>query len=278
MPTTIEYQLFSALNYDWKSLASSNAALQIDSKLKAWVTACNANAGNASKQITVLRDPNSSTGTRTGWVIRFTDGTQPGFMFHFANTIASGNSASGARVDYFPLSGWTDNTANDGYGGITGAVSSDTSIGWYITGVAAEFIIASSTDANQEFFAVGWNMANNISYRDCFIFFKDTNNNWVGQANRSTSKRGVVQNPQKGLQAITALQVPPITSPLHLSRLAFISNGTYAGGEDTSQRLVYPAHPKLWSANTTKFSFGGYYAANGRVFYGITHQNWVVEA
>lgn len=276
MPVSVEYQNFSLATYNWKSTDSGNAPLQINSKLDAWVAAVNANAVNASKQVTVLRDPLDSTGTRTGWVIRFADGTQPGFMLHFASTIASGNSTSGARAELFPISGWTDNTTNDGYGGIASVVSSDPSLGWYISGGQAEFIIASSTDSGEEFFILGWNMANNTSHRDVIAIFKDTNGNWAFEGDDIGTRYGIMQNTQLGsLQAITSIQAIPISG--HLSKLAFIAAGTYSGGTDASDRLVYPAHPKLWMASATAFGFGAYYTANSRQFFGISQYDWVVE-
>lgn len=276
MPVSVEYQNFASGTYDWKSTDAANAPLQINSKLDTWVAAVNANAVNASKQVTVLRDPLDSTGTRTGWVIRFTDGTQPGFMLHFANTIASGNSTAGARAELFQISGWTDDTTNDGYGAIASVVSSDTGIGWYISGGQAEFIIASSTDSGEEFFILGWNMANSTSYRDVLAIFKDTNGNWAFEGDDGGGRYGIVQNTQLGsLQAITSIQSIPISS--HLAKLAFIAAGTYSGGTDASDRLVYPAHPKLWMAQSTAFGFGTYYTANSRQFFGISYIDWVVE-
>lgn len=277
MPVNVEYQVFSSLNYDWKSLATEQAAFQIDSKLKAWVAACNANPGNSSKQITVHRDPASSTGTRTGWTIRFADGVLPGFMFHFASQITSGSSISGARAELFDTSQWTDNTSNSGYGGIGTIISSDTGIGWCISGAAAEFIVAQSSDPGQEFFVLSWNMANSTAYRDVFAFFKDKNDNWACEWDDGGVRYGIAQNPQKGLQRISLIQAAPITSPFHLSKLCFVSDGIYSGGEDASERLVYPAHPKLWFASTTNFGFGSYYAGNGREFIGLSYFDWVVE-
>lgn len=275
MPVSVEYQLFSALNYNWKSTDVANAPLQIDAKLNSWITAVNANSVNASKQVTALRNPLSSTGTRVGWVIRFADGTQPGFMLHFASQIASGNSTSGARCELFPISGWTDNATNDGYGGIANAVSFDLSLGWCISGLAAEFIVASSADSGQEFFILGWNMANNTAFRDVVAIFKDTNGNWAVEGDDGGGRFGIVQNPDLGLQAITTIQAIPIASTL--AKLCFIANGTYGGGTDGSNRLVYPAHPKLWFASGSAFNFGGYYTANNRIFFGISQNDWVVE-
>jgi hypothetical protein len=279
MPVVIEYQNFTTLNYNWNSNAAANAPMQIDTKLKAWVAAVNSNAGNSAKQITVMRDIASSTGTRRGWVVRLTDGVGPGFMLHFANQIASGNTTSGARCDLFPQGGWTDNSINDGYGAITGVLVAEASLGWYISGGQAEFIIASSADANQEFFILGWNMANSTSYRDCIALFKDTNNRWVGFVARATLRRGVVQNPELGLQAFSGIQVAPISSPPQLVKLCFTGNtGTYAPGTDSTNLLVYPAHPKLWMSSTAStFNFGGYYAANGREFFGLSQNDWVLE-
>jgi hypothetical protein len=280
MPVSVEYQLFSALNYNWKSTDAANAPLQIDAKLNSWITAVNANSVNASKQVTALRNPLSSTGTRVGWVIRFADGIQPGFMFHFASIITSGNNTSGARGELFPISGWTDNTTNDGYGGIVNVVSSRTSIGWYISGAAAEFIIASSSDPGQEFFILGWNMANNTPYRDVIAIFKDTNGNWAVEADDGGSYYGIFQNPDLtsnvALQGIGSVDSHPFTNSI--GRIPFItSSNSYTGGQNASNRLVYPAHPKLWITSDTAFNFGGYYAANNRVFYGVSQRNWVVE-
>jgi hypothetical protein len=279
MPVVIEYQNFPTLGYDWTSNNAASAPLQIDVKLKAWVAAVNANSGNSAKQITVLRDIASSTGTRRGWLLRFTDGVGPGFIFQFANTIAAGNSGGGARCDVCPQSGWTNNTDNDGYGAITSQLFIESSIGWYMSGTQAEFIIASSADANQEFFILGWNMANSTSYRDCLAFFKDTNNRWVGFIARSSLRRGCVQNPELGLQSFSGIQSAPITSPAQLVKLCFTGNtGTYSPGTDSTNLLVYPAHPKLWmSSSATSFNFGGYYAANGRVFFGLAQYDWVLE-
>jgi hypothetical protein len=277
MPVSVEYQIFGTLNYDWKSTNAANAPLQIDAKLNAWIAAVNANNVNASKQVTSLRNPLSSTGTRVGWVLRFAGGTQPGFIMHFASQIASGFSTSGARCELLAISGWTDNATNDGYGGITSVVSLDTGIGWYISGASAEFIIASSADPGEEFFILGWNMANSSNYRDVIAIFKDKNGNWAAAGDDGGIIFGIVQNSTLGLQAITTQQSNPISSPANLAKLCLIANGTYTGGQDASNRLVYPAHPKLWFASSSSFGFGGYYAANNRTFLGISQFFWVVE-
>jgi len=148
------------------------------------------------------------------------------------------------------------------------------------SGAAAEFIIASSSDPGQEFFILGWNMANNTPYRDVIAIFKDTNGNWAVEADDGGSYYGIFQNPDLtsnvALQGIGSVDSHPFTNSI--GRIPFItSSNSYTGGQNASNRLVYPAHPKLWITSDTAFNFGGYYAANNRVFYGVSQRNWVVE-
>jgi hypothetical protein len=176
MTVAFDYQAWSSASYNWLDSADPGAVTQqITAKLNAWIAAVNANASNASKQITLLKGPTDSTSANyRGWSLKF-DSSSSGATFY---TRLHTTSTDNLYVVFGE--GWSDDGSQGGYGAITGTFSADGSISFYTSGQIAEFAIASETTDGEEFICVGWRLANNYIYSDCLIFFKDSEGEWAG--------------------------------------------------------------------------------------------------
>jgi len=308
MPVTLQYQTFSASipasGHNWGSNDADNIAPQTDSVLKSWVAACNANANNATKQITVLRDINSALvpATSRGWVLRLLNTASIGFVASFL-AVATGDATSD-RWEYRIMNGttgnlgWTDNTANNGYGTFTSVLGSAlTNTQWlsYSSkgGTAKDYIIAYSTDNAQEFFSFNWrHNPGDTSLTGGFLIFKDNNNNWITVATQGNGTTYGVATVANNFYTPVNILSTPVFNNTRLGRVVFFPTVTTgvipatgasidigANGENIPDPYILAAHPQLLmtDTNTTRFNFGGELIANARSFYGIHRYYYVVE-
>lgn len=176
MAVTVEYQSWLSGAYNWldKTTATS-APLQIDEKLSAWIAAVNANASNATRQLSIKKGPSNSTSTNfIGWVIELassTTGAGPFYVRFYTSTTTN--------LIYTASAAWTDNGTNGGYGQSSGNTSNSSSNSFYTSAQLAEFSIATETANGQEFFCLGWRQASNNSYSYAILIAKDKNGEWA---------------------------------------------------------------------------------------------------
>lgn len=261
MAVTMDYQAWTSSLYNWldKTTATS-APLQINDKLDAWVASVNANASNASKQITVERDPSNSTSANfVGWVIKL---ASPNAGSTFYASLYS-NATTAATASFH--AGWTASTTNGSYGTQTNPTSTTTGVAWYTSGQNAEFAVATETQDGQEFFCLGWKVGTNTSYSGTFLLFKDTGGEWAGLAYVANSPFGTFWLPthstptrQYGVGLVTiAADLGLTLDPLILK----VASTTYYPAAGNSVTLsVTPASPNLLASNlgSVGFSFGRY--------------------
>lgn len=282
MSVVLEYQAWGNFDYNWRGTETTDPARQIDQKLKAWVATVNAKSGNSGKQITVERDPASTTGVRVGWIIRFTDNVGPGWIVRFYSTISTGFSNSGILHSYGNQEQWTGDATNDGYGSMSNTISTITPE-WIVDGVSGEFLIASSTADNTEFFIIGWKQGTQARYRQCLAFFKDQNNRWASIGTSGTSSSfitGIYQRPDTNTNvALNNSNTANLgTNVLGKTPYTAATNNLTAGVNENIMAFI--AHPKVWqtgTSNSTSFDFGGYYTVNNRKFFGINRTHLVIE-
>jgi hypothetical protein len=187
----MDYQAWTSAEYNWldKTTATS-APLQINDKLVAWVAAVNANASNATKQITIEKGPANSTSTNyVGWVIKLASASS-GSTF-YASFFS--NSTAQATVSFD--SGWTAGTGNGGYGAFTAPSSSIPTAYFYTSGQAAEFAIGSETENGKEFFCLAWKASATANYSGTFLVFKDSNGEWAGYTYTTSNTYGTFYLP-----------------------------------------------------------------------------------
>lgn len=308
MPVTIQYQTFSASvptgGHDWGSNNPDNIAPQIDTVLKSWITTCNANSNNATKQITILRDINNAIAPATsrGWVLRTNITSTIGLIVSFqAKTTANSYDA----YDYRILNGttgnfgWSDTASNNGYGTFNSTLGSAfTDTAWFAYsskgGSSKDYIIAYSTDNAQEFFTLNWKLGGtDTSWMAGFIIFKDNNNNWMSVATNSSGTTYTVATISNNFYTPCNAFIPNIFTNSRLYRPIFtptVTSGIIPGtgvsvdiavnGANIPDSNLLVAHPNVFftDSNTTRFNFGGELTVNSRIFYGIHRYYWVVES
>lgn len=184
MAVVVEYQAWDSASYNWlDKTTSTSAPIQINNKLDAWVAAVNANASNTNKQITVEKDPSDSTSANIiGWVIKLaSDSTNSTTYAEFRTTSATQHTVG-------TYSSWTTGTANGGYGTM-GATGSSTSSSFTTSGSSAEFIVATETANEEEFFCLAYktSSASVSNGSGCLLLFKDTAGEWVVYIGQSSS-------------------------------------------------------------------------------------------
>lgn len=176
MAVSVEYQAWAAGTYNWLDRTTSTAApVQVDNKLRAWITAVNANPSNASKQITIEKGLADGTGSFVGWTIKLAS-PSPSSTFYLGLFTDSTTSFS-----YSARSGWASSTSNGGYGTFSGLTSGASAS--FTTGGTngSEFIVATETLDTEEFFCLGFksNSTSNQTGSGSFLIFKDTAGEWA---------------------------------------------------------------------------------------------------
>lgn len=177
MAVSVSYQTWASGSYNWLDTTTSSAApQQINNLLSSWVTAVNGNAANTNKQITVIKSPASSTSANfVGWVIQAASNSTNST---FITRIYSSSTTN--LVCTFSES-FNDSGANGGYGATSGVAATDSTVTWATSGVTAEFIVATETDNEKEFFALGWRLGGDSTNRaDLLLIYKDTAGEWAG--------------------------------------------------------------------------------------------------
>lgn len=175
MAVSVSYQTWTSDTYNWLDTSTSTAVTpEIDSLLDTWVAAVNGNAANTNKQITVTKSPASSTSANfVGWVIQAaSNASGSGFFTRFYTSTTTNLVATFSET-------FTDNGTNGGYGAAAGANATDQSISFATSGVVGEFVVASDTVNEQEFFALGWRVNSLTTQSDQLLIYKDTAGEWA---------------------------------------------------------------------------------------------------
>lgn len=180
MAVVLEYQAWAAGTYNWlDKTTSTSAPVQIDSKLRAWITAVNANPSNATKQITIEKGlSDSSNSNYVGWTLKVAS-SSPNSTFYiglFSTTTGSPALNMSAHQT------WSSSTSNGGYGTFGGSTSGTTGSGFTVSGSnGAEFIAATEVADTEEFFCLGFksNSTQNQTGSGSFLIFKDTAGEWA---------------------------------------------------------------------------------------------------
>lgn len=174
MAVTLEYQAWTSSTYNWLDRTTATSApVQIDAKLRAWITAVNANPSNASRQITIEKGLSDGTGNFCGWTIKV-GGTAAAttYIGFFTNT------ASAAFIAVYQT--WVTGAANGGYGTFSGSTVGSTSNSFTTSANAAEFIVSTETADAEEFFCLGYktNASSGQTGAGVLLIFKDTAGEW----------------------------------------------------------------------------------------------------
>lgn len=188
MAVVLEYQAWTSANYNWlDKTTSTSAPVQINDKLTAWIAAVNANASNASKQITVEKGITAGTSANfVGWTLKLGSAaanavTYIGFFSNAANSVFMGNYQT-----------WTSSTSNGGYGTFSGASSTNTGAQFNTSANAVEFVVATETLDTEEFFCLGYKTSSSSasSASGSLLVFKDTAGEWAVCIDNSGSNYG----------------------------------------------------------------------------------------
>lgn len=283
MVVTDKYFSAPIADYDWNGTTASDIMPILQVELEAWIASCNSNGGNINKQLTLLKGYADNTGNTRGWVIQcgYGDGTN-NFVFAFLQNTAATNSTSAGSYRILDDANYTNDSGNNGYGTFGSTLFTTSSVGWYTSGTASDFIVAYSSDANQEFFSMGWNHQNGgASYQDGFIIFKDQNDRWGVITCDSSSVKGVYQQNT----SYNLIEVDRITDSFdsgYLMRgrfLPFSSAMTGLGFSPGNKVDVasYFAHPQLYVCDGVDFRLGGHLTDGTNNFFGLMQYYFVLE-
>ncbi len=259
MAVTVEYQSWDSATYSWLDNSTSTAApQQINDKLTTWITAVNANASNANRQVTLVKSPASSTSAAfVGWTLKFDSNTSGSPFWVKLHTTTSVNIAC-----YFGTT-YTDDGSSGGYGLTGGTAVSDTSVLYASSATSGEFVVASETANGEEFFAISWRIGSDTAKSDCLLIFKDTNNEWAGVfTDGATVTAGTLYMTQHTTPARTmSVQffVNYNASSTALAPFQLWTNGGLPAANNYYTAFVMPKSPSLYLAgSSTNYSFGRY--------------------
>lgn len=174
----IKWQRWESGVYDWFGQTAADPVPSIEAELDAWIATVNGNASNSGRQITKMRGAADSTGGNyCGIVLRFgaNSNTEHAYFKY-------GCFNSTSRKHYLGTA-YTDDTADGGYGNVSGGPS-DTIVSWYTSGQEANFLIISGTVDGQEYFIFGPSFGSNPDYNYCdgFAIIKGVSGEWSFQS------------------------------------------------------------------------------------------------
>jgi hypothetical protein len=268
MAVTLEYQAWTSATYNWLDRTTATSApVQIDAKLRAWITAVNANPSNASKQITIEKGLADGTGNFVGWVIKIGGTAAATAYIAFFST-----SATAASVGTYQT--WATGTANGGYGTFSGNSSATGFAQFNGNANAAEFIVSTETADTEEFFCLGYKTSSSSisSGSGVLLIFKDTAGEWATVADNNGS-------------AFTSFYMPTHTTPqrlyggfyvqfgasqnISIDPLCLRANGTgqFPAANNFFTTCSIAKSPHLYASTQTSiaYQFGRYAVlANGR--------------
>lgn len=267
MAVTVEYQSWDSTSYNWlDKTTSTSAPLQIQDKLSSWITAVNANAGNANRQLSIKKAPTDSTSANfIGWVIELASSTSGAGPFYIRFY-----SSSTTNIIFTASAGWTNDGTNGGYGAASGNSASDSSVSWATSGVTGEFSVATETANGVEFFCLGWRLNNSIAQSDQLLIFKDSNGEWGSLFSDGGAVCGnyfMAGNATPAINYGVTVGLVGINSNSGVLSRLILQNGstTYVpatGNEYTN--LVTPASTALYAtATTTEYGFGRWAPLSG---------------
>lgn len=264
MAVSVSYQTWSSGTYNWLDTATSTAApQQIDNLLDTWVAAVNGNAANTNKQITVTKSPASSTSANfVGWVIQAASNSSGSGFFTRLYTSTTTNLIATFSETF------TDNGTNGGYGAAAGASATDTTISFATSGVVGEFVVASDTVNEQEFFALGWRTNNLTTQSDQLLIYKDTAGEWAaafsdGGTVIGSFYMGTHSTPQRCFTVANPTQLN--TSLLERWSLILTSSATHlaTAGSEMTVRSVAANSNVLYTSTAGSHGFGKWASISG---------------
>lgn len=179
MAPTIKWQRWDTASYNWFDQTAGAAFPALVSELSAWITTVNGNASNTGRQLTLMRDHTDSTSTAN--TIMFTlraganSNTKYGYMQY-------GSYASTTVKNVVLGNVYADDTTRNGYGTVSGLVTSDTSISHISSGQDFNSLIITGTVDGEEYFIWGPHISG-TTYQDGFYIVKATTGEWVMGAN-----------------------------------------------------------------------------------------------
>ena len=284
MPVSIEHFTAPSANYNWLDQSPGGIFSLLAAKFSGWVADCNANPGNANKQIAILKDHLSAADdTYRGWVVQAGNGDGVNsFIWAFLQETELINDARAGNYYVVNAPDWADDGGNGGYGTFSNIVAISTSIGWYTSASNSDFIIAYSSDPTQEFFALGWYHRNGAisTYSDWWLFSKDQDDRWFWVGTDATTPFGGRQRSPYSLIRLDTIDPSPEASflvrPRFRTSSSILSGITNSG--DKIDAVCYPAHPQIWCADDTELSFGGLLTNGVSSYYGLAYYYLVVEA
>lgn len=217
----VEVQRWSAAAVDWgANSGSTGVSYNLNQKLRDWIAVVNANASNTNRQITMLKDETSATGTTyQGFVLKLNYNTTDGFhLLHFG---------SNTSMSVYGAEGYLDNGTNGGYG------SQDASSGLYrvndfqqkkMDGTRdVDLYVSYDTTNNQEYFLFCL-AQNNTAFQDWVGIFKTNHGHWYAAFNDASTYRAITYNTTRNEVAKAEGATDKTEGDTSMS-LNFINNG-----------------------------------------------------
>ena len=187
----VEVQRWSAAAVNWgANSGSTGISYNLNQKLRDWITVVNANASNTNRQITMLKDEASATGTTyQGFVLKLNYNATDGFhLLHFGTN---------SNMSLYGAEGYLDNGTNGGYG------NQDTTSGLYRVNdvqqkkmdgtLDVDLYISYDTTNDQEYF-IFCLAQNSVAYRDWVGIFKTNHGHWYAAFNDGSVYKAITYN------------------------------------------------------------------------------------
>ena len=254
---------------DWSDIVVGGQPYEQNEKLRSWITAVNANPSNASRQLEMFKDENTSTNTSSemGFVVKL------GYANN-TNSFYFGNFGTATQWDVRMSDAWLDNGTNAGYG-------TQSTTGYFITDSQSRLLSGSNdadlymiydTEDGKEFICWGWGGSTSSSYEDWNMIYKNNYGEWMVLTNDGGVTSSITYDNDaaivcafSGSVVVTGSstsrisQNPDTLSSRMLRIVSSESKSTVSAAGAPSIPFTHAANPKIGHMNTAICSRAGKY-------------------
>lgn len=269
MAVVAEVKRWSASEVDWSDIVVGGQPYEQNEKLRGWITAVNANPSNASRQLEMFKDENTSTNTSTdvGFVIKL------GYANN-TNSFYFGNYGNTTSWDLRMSDTWLDNGGSSGYGAnsTTGYYISDTQSRGLSGSADADLYMIYDTEDGKEFICWGWG-STSANSEDWSMIYKTNRGEWMVLSNDGAITNSITYDNDAAIvcafsgsvvvtgSSTTRISQDPDTSSSQMFRVVSGENKTVVTAAGApSMPFTHAANPKIGHMNNTICGRAGQYA------------------
>lgn len=261
MAVVAEVNRWSAAAVDWSDISIGGQPYEQNEKIRAWITAVNANPSNASRQLELWKDENTSTSTSSdmGFVLRAGYANNTNYFY-------MGNYGTSAGWSLRLSNAWNDNGSESGYGtNATSGFHIIDSQSRQLNGTQdADLYMVYDTEDGKEFIFWGWGSGSS-PYEDWCGIIKTNHGEWMFLANDANTLNTITYDADAavvcafvGSVVVTGISSSRTSADAETSSQSTMLKILPAENVTTVDNAGSPSSPLTHAANPKVGHFNGY--------------------